>query len=107
MESVIVPSGTEMIVQARVDGKLGYSTMAVIEADKSKLSRTVVDPSSGNLPLRVVNISDQPCRMYRCTHVASCFMIDRIVTVNDIQEPLATELGNSDNKVEDIPLPEY
>ncbi|KAL3865474.1 hypothetical protein ACJMK2_042861 [Sinanodonta woodiana] len=94
MENVIVPAGTEMIVQARVDGKFGYSTMAVIEADNSKLSekgvlvaRTVVDPSSGKVPLRVVNISDQPCRMYRCKNVASCFMIHRIVTVNDIQEP--------------------
>ncbi|KAL3852143.1 hypothetical protein ACJMK2_015821 [Sinanodonta woodiana] len=71
MESAIVPAGTEMIVQARVDGKLGYSTMAVIEAANFKLSekgvfvaRSVVDPSSGKVPSPVVNIYDHFCRMY-------------------------------------------
>ncbi|KAK3579496.1 hypothetical protein CHS0354_028316 [Potamilus streckersoni] len=70
MESVVVSASTEMIVQAKIDGKFGYATMAVIEADNFKLSekdiliaRSVVDPSSD----RYFRSTLQNVSMYKCS----------------------------------------
>ena len=88
-ETVTIPPLSEMIVSARVDGHPSY-TCAVIEPSEKLLqkkpvliAKAVVDPSGRNVHLRVMNLQDDPVKLYRNTIAGTC------EPVEEVEDPLS------------------
>ena len=85
IEDVVVPPACEIIVPCKIDGDAPLFSNAIIEAEGSKLAKkgiliakSVVDPCTGEVPLRLVNVNNQPQQLYKNTHAASCQPVDII-----------------------------
>ena len=83
-ETITIPPLSEMIVSAEIDGFASY-TCAVVEPSDNLIKRkqvliakTVVDPSSQNIHLRVVNLQSQPVKLYKKTVAGICEPVEEV-----------------------------
>ena len=83
-ETVVVPSRCEMMLPGTVKG-LACSTHAIVEGTPKVLqqkhlvvAKTIVDPSCETVPLRVINVTDNPITLYEGTNVATCNPVDNV-----------------------------
>ncbi|KAK3743858.1 hypothetical protein QZH41_005256 [Actinostola sp. cb2023] len=77
--TTVVPPRSETIISGRLDdssGNIGVlePTSKFLSTHKLLLARTLVTTSRGVVPLRVLNLTDQPCTVYRGTVAALCDM---------------------------------
>lgn len=84
-EKTIIPVNTEVIAYGKIIGDSSHIMNALVEPIISKHTETVlvakvlVDPSNGNIPLIIANITDQDKTINKLTYTASC----ETVRVND------------------------
>ncbi|XP_061184899.1 uncharacterized protein LOC133192908 [Saccostrea echinata] len=101
-ENVVVPPGTEMIVPGRSTGHVNKCaailepTNTFVEKQGLMIARSLVHPSQGIVPLRILNLQDEPCKIYKNTVTATCEPVNN----SDIQEKPTTVTPTSYN----IPL---
>ena len=117
-ENVLVPPTSEMVVPCKVDGGAPHFSNAILEAANSKLAdrgifvaKSLVDPCTGNVPLRLINISSEPQQLYKHTHAATCQPVQVVEGEIDHTEP--PTVSGKVNKVSHdtdgntAPLPEH
>jgi transposase InsO family protein/predicted aspartyl protease len=91
-KTVTIPGASEMVLQAEVKGKpKGCSKEAIIDTTSPglrklgfRVANTVVDLSQGTVPIRVVNLSDEPQTIYRRTCAA---MAEGVQEIKALDEP--------------------
>lgn len=78
-ENVLVPPATEIIVSGEIVGETPLFSTALLESETSKLTdkgilmaKSIVDPSTGQIPLRLVNLFDKPTQLYKHMQVGVC-----------------------------------
>ncbi|XP_062579683.1 uncharacterized protein LOC134241661 [Saccostrea cucullata] len=87
-ENVVVPPGTKMIVPGRSTGHVNKCaallepTNTFVEKQGLMIARSLVNPSKGIVPLRILNLQDEPCKIYKNTIAATC----EPVNDSDIEE---------------------
>ena len=97
MENVQVPPGSEMIVKGRPLDNFDKDSVGILEASETFASRygllvakALVSPKMGTVPLRIMNVLDQPCFLCKSTAAAVYEPVDeeRVETVSflDMQE---------------------
>lgn len=92
-ENIVIPPGTEMIVPGRPTGQINKCaailepTNTFVEKQGLMIARSLVDPSKGIVPLRILNLQDEPCKIYKNTVTATCEPVHN----SDIQENPATK----------------
>ena len=81
-ETVVVPPFSEMYVPGTVQGEAHF-TEGLVEGTCSPLcegnvalAKMVVNPTQGNLPLRVANLSKEPQTLFKGMEVATCESVD-------------------------------
>ena len=89
LDTVIVPPASEMIVGGKIDmGDINSPDVLVEPCDSKLLSksilvaRSLVRPVNGEIPLRIINLSDSPQQIYQNTHAAT----GEIVEVTNFQQ---------------------
>ena len=89
LDTVIVPPASEMIVRGKIDmGDINSPDVLVEPCDSKLLSksilvaRSLVRPVNGEIPLRIINLSDSPQQIYQNTYAAT----GEIVEVTDFQQ---------------------
>ena len=75
-ETVVIPGLSEMIVPGEA-GEMSHVTRATVEGNCQELcegnvmvAHTLLNPSLGTLPVRVMNLSSEPQRLHAGTHIA-------------------------------------
>jgi hypothetical protein len=103
-ETITIPPLSEIILEAEAQGAPTY-TCALVEPCLSFMSskhvllaKSVVDPSGGTFPLRVVNLEDKPVTLYRKTIAGTCVQVEEVEQVaTDRVATIVT--GNSDKHI--------
>lgn len=87
-ETIMVPANSEIIVSGEPTSPIFKGSIGLIEPneefiEKSGLlmARAIVKSNSYDIPLRIMNVQDQPCTLYKGTLVAQYNKINE----NDIQ----------------------
>ena len=81
-DKIVVPGNSEIIINGKVDGDSSHIMNALVEPLMSKhtnnllVARALVDPSTGNVPLRIANITNEDQILHRSTCTALCENID-------------------------------
>ena len=77
-ETVEVPARSEMIIPGEM-ADTSYLTLGVIEGNGQPMcdgnvlvARAILNPSDNVLPLRVMNLSGEPQKLYKGTNIATC-----------------------------------
>ena len=77
-ETVEVPARSEMIVPGEM-ADTSYLTLGVVEGNGQPMcdgnvlvARAILNPSDSVLPLRVMNLSGEPQKLYKGTNIATC-----------------------------------
>ena len=54
------------------------------------VAKPIVDPSCQTIPIRVINLSNQPVQLYKQTTIAQCSLINgkSVTDIPDVQSPL-------------------
>ena len=84
-KKTIIPANTEVIAKGKLIGDSSHIMNALVEPFISKhtetllVAKALVDPSNGNIPVRIANITDQDKTINKLTYTATC----EIVRVND------------------------
>ena len=92
-ESITVPSGMEMMVKGKISDEHGYLLHAselVVESKTGSalakqgilVAKTLVNPSNGFIPLRLINLNSQPQALYVNTVAATA---EPVVSVTSIE----------------------
>ena len=91
-ETVTIPPNSEIIVQGKINDKSNNLTHAIVEPTSSQLSnrgiliaKTLVDIHTRELPLRLVNTSNDSQKIYSGTLAAKCEPVE--VIANDFEGP--------------------
>ncbi|CAC5386056.1 unnamed protein product [Mytilus coruscus] len=78
-ETVNVPPNSEMIVSGESNEPIFRGLAGLIEPnvkfmEKNGLlvARSIVHPEMYNIPLRIININNEPCTLYKGTIIATC-----------------------------------
>lgn len=78
-ETNVIPAGSEMVLQGKVlDRECAPESGLLIPAEKFAekynlvIGKAVVNPTNENVPIRVLNVSDQPIKVYQRTLVGHC-----------------------------------
>ncbi|XP_071851486.1 uncharacterized protein [Apostichopus japonicus] len=86
--TVVVPVSSEKIVMARTSAQMEMSACAIVECSESFLrrrqlmvARAIVDPSKGVIPLRLMNVTDQPVTLCEGTSVGQCQPIELVDSI--------------------------
>lgn len=96
IENVHVPPGSEMIVKGRPIDNFDKDSVGILEASETFASRygllvakALVSPKMGTVPLRIMNILDQPCFLRKSTVAALYEPVDeeRLETVSSLDIP--------------------
>jgi predicted aspartyl protease len=110
--TIMIPAASEVVLHANVQGIPKGCTEVMVEATNPTLTgrgllvaKAVVDPSQGQVPIRVINLSDEPQTLYKRTFAATCETVNHIKAVPDPDE--ATAKVNKVNTTTDDELPEY
>jgi predicted aspartyl protease len=90
-KTVMIPGASEMVLQAEVKGKPnGCSKEVIIDTTSPGLRKlgfmvanTVVDLSQRTVPIRVVNLSDEPQTIYKRTCAAMAEGVKEIKALNE------------------------
>lgn len=83
-DHVVVPPGTEIIVPGRPMGHISKSpnvlepTQHFVEKQGLLIARSLVDPAKGVVPLRVLNLQNEPCKIYKNTIAATCEPVNEL-----------------------------
>lgn len=83
-DHVVVPPGTEIIVPGRPLGHISKSpnvlepTQHFVEKQGLLIARSLVDPAKGVVPLRVLNLQNEPCKIYKNTIAATCEPVNEL-----------------------------
>ncbi|MES9884745.1 MAG: reverse transcriptase domain-containing protein [Sedimenticola sp.] len=102
-ENITIPCSSEMIVPAKVEGNAAHITRGIIDQtngptlDGLLVATTLVDPSRGVIPIRVLNLSGEEQKLCANTQVASCYTVRSIDEVkpknsSDIPEEMPEHL---------------
>lgn len=93
-ENVEIPTSSEMILPGKIQNGLPHMVNSFIEpldcdimGKGCLVARSIVDPSSHTIPIRVINLSNQPVQLYKQTIIAQCSLV-KGKSVTDIQSPL-------------------
>ena len=87
-DPVTIPSMSEKIVMAKVEGDSSSTIAAIVGPNQNLLANTilvaraVIDPSRMLVPIRFLNITQEPKELYPDNLVASCERFDSIGTTN-------------------------
>ncbi|CAG2191634.1 unnamed protein product [Mytilus edulis] len=83
VEDVEIPPTSEMIVQGTILQGIPHKVTGLIEPAGSFLTnngcliaKAVVNPSRQYLPVRIINLSEKPVRLYREAIIGQCELID-------------------------------
>ena len=81
-ETLEVPANSEIIVPGESWGPIFKSSIGLIEPNTNFMerkgllvARAVVKPDVDNIPVRVMNTTDEPCKLYKGTNIATCMKI--------------------------------
>lgn len=83
-DHAVVPPGTEIIVPGRPMGHISKSpnvlepTQHFVEKQGLLIARSLVDPAKGVVPLRVLNLPNEPCKIYKNTIAATCEPVNEL-----------------------------
>ena len=91
-QDVTIPPGSEMIVRGKIEGDLSHCMAALVEPrtqftndSQILLAKTVVDPSSTHVPLRMINLNNEPTTLRKNTVTATCQPVT-VVTQENVAE---------------------
>ncbi|KAK6177716.1 hypothetical protein SNE40_015762 [Patella caerulea] len=95
-EDTVVPPETEIIVSGKFIDPVINMQKGIIEplpgfTKKTGLllAKCFVNTRGGNIPLRIINVTNQPCKIYKNTVAAQCEVAEEIVKVeqdNSVQQ---------------------
>ncbi|CAC5382458.1 unnamed protein product [Mytilus coruscus] len=78
-ETVNVPPNSEMIVSGESNEPIFRGLAGLIEPNEKLMekngllvARSIVHPEMYNIPLRIININNEPCTLYKGTIIATC-----------------------------------
>ena len=84
-ETSVIPPLSEQILEGEIEGHPGY-TCGIVEASdrlvekkQVMIAKSIVDPSGRLIPLRVVNLTEQPVKLYRRTCAATCEPLEGVL----------------------------
>ncbi|CAC5413344.1 unnamed protein product [Mytilus coruscus] len=82
-ETVNVPPNSEMIVSGESNEPIFRGLAGLIEPNEKFMekngllvARSIVHPEMYNIPLRIININNEPCTLYKGTIIATCNKIN-------------------------------
>lgn len=96
-ENVEIPPSSEMILLGKIQNGLLHMVNGFVEPldcdimEKGCLvAKSIVDPSCQTIPIRVINLSNQPVQLYKRTTIAQCSLINgkSVTDIPDIQSTL-------------------
>ena len=107
-ENVHVPPGSEMIVPGRPLDSFDKDSVGILEASEAFASRygllvakALVSPKMGTVPLRIMNVLDQPCFLRKSTVAAIYEPVDeeRVETLGSLEkQPSETVMSPDQQK---------
>ncbi|CAC5404207.1 unnamed protein product [Mytilus coruscus] len=107
-DKLTIPPNTEIIISGIVEGDPSSIMNAIIEPIPSKhtetllVAKALVDPSCGQVPIRMVNLSKCEQIMQPFTHVATCELIDIGSVSNEPRTENLRRLSSCD-EVKELP----
>lgn len=107
-ETITIPPNTEVIVRGKVNHDSFNCAQAIVEPTDSRLSekgilvaKSLVGVHTGELPLRLANMSDDPQKIYSGTLAAKCEPVEIITS-----DVISHSRENATNQCMDTP-PKY
>ncbi|MES9881596.1 MAG: reverse transcriptase domain-containing protein [Sedimenticola sp.] len=103
-QNIVIPRASEMIVPAKVATGIAHTTRGIVDQIQNPelngllVAKTVIDPSCGTVPIRVLNLSGTDQRLYADTQIASCHAIRNIEPAQQSATPFS---------VDELPEPVY
>lgn len=92
LENVMIPACSEMIIPTKIVGDIPVGHQAIVDEGSTKLAKVGVlvgkslfDPSSEVIPVRVANVTNLPQRIYKRTVTAECMMVRSCHVKDDAQ----------------------
>ncbi|KAJ8048413.1 hypothetical protein HOLleu_00722 [Holothuria leucospilota] len=95
-ENTVLPPRSEVMATGVVRGNLAKQKLAMVEMSdyfmkkhNVLVARAVVDPSEGKVPVRLMNITDEPKTIYKGSTIGDCVPVEPVdrqaynVSVND------------------------
>ncbi|VDI38260.1 Hypothetical predicted protein, partial [Mytilus galloprovincialis] len=109
-DKLTIPPNTEVIISGIVEGDSSSIMNAIVEPLPSKhtetllVAKALVDPSCGQVPIRMVNLSKYEQIMQPFTHVATCELIDTGSVSNEPRSEKLRRLSSSScDEVNELP----
>ncbi|CAG2208406.1 unnamed protein product [Mytilus edulis] len=109
-DKLTIPPNTEVIISGIVEGDSSSIMNAIVEPIPSKhtdtllVAKALVDPSCGQVPIRMVNLSKYEQIMQPFTHVATCELIDTGSVFNEPRSEKLRRLSSSScDEVNELP----
>ncbi|VDI07125.1 Hypothetical predicted protein [Mytilus galloprovincialis] len=109
-DKLTIPPNTEVIISGIVEGDSSSIMNAIVEPIPSKhtdtllVAKALVDPSCGQVPIRMVNLSKYEQIMQPFTHVATCELIDTGSVSNEPRSEKLRRLSSSScDEVNELP----
>jgi predicted aspartyl protease len=104
-ETTYVPPNTEIIAKGQLMDLISKDLVGLVEhTDKFVnkkgllLARAIINLNKEEIPLRIVNVNDTPCTIYKGTIVATCELIKE----TDIQENKDVNMSNVQHDVKKV-----
>ena len=103
-ESVFIPPMTEMIISGRIEGDAHFTAGLVTQRDRPlcdgnvAMAKSVVNMARVQVPLRVMNMSQEPQLLFKGMNVAQC---EQVVGVDSFEEVKTPEETKSDKDAYD------
>ena len=121
-EDITVPLCSELIAPGRALGPISNTCTALVEPNPEFvgkyeifIARELVNPCRGDLPIRLMNISDDEIKIHKNSIVAH---MEEVGTLNVGTQEVETlgmgtqnvgsiQIGNPDTQIEELELPEH
>lgn len=78
MENVEIPPEYEVIVKGRLTDRFDMNSVGILEASEAFVTRhnllvvkALVCPKMGSVPIRIMNLQNEPCHFYKNTVTAT------------------------------------
>ena len=118
-ETVVIPARGEFLLPVRIVGKhdkglaiLEPTTTFTERHEDMMVAKALIDTRKEHVPVRVLNLSDQPARLYKGTNIAECEPVDVVPQENRNRLHMAvvhTQDGSTtaDRKLVDVHVPQH
>ena len=99
--TVSIPPRTEILLPGRIVNGIGEAMMEPTarfaqQHNDMMVAKVLVDTRNEQVPVRILNLSDQPARLYKGTNIATCEPVDEVI-IEDKNEKLRTAVVQTHN----------